>query len=144
LSACAAALLTLSLLLALPACREHGGTDPGGDSGTDPGGDSGTDPGGDSGTDAAVCDLPSFDRGCSADADCIVAVHQINCCGTEIATGLNHSERAAFDSFEAACVVTYPGCGCASLETMADDGTTGWGDASVSCVVGTCTTSFAP
>ena len=73
-----------------------------------------------------------------------MAVHQINCCGTEIATGLNHSERAAFDSFEAACVVTYPGCGCASLETMADDGTTGWGDASVSCVVGTCTTSFAP
>ena len=92
---------------------------------------------------AGACVLPTLERGCAGTANCVVALHQIDCCGTFVAIGVNHSERDSFDAFEAACEATYPGCGCASRETMADDGTTGFGDPTVECLAGVCTTSFA-
>ncbi len=70
-----------------------------------------------------VCDfVGGLSRGCSADANCIVAIHQVDCCGTLTAVGLNHSERDPFDTAEAACLATYPACGCAGSPTTTDSG----------------------
>jgi len=142
------AFLLLSLVIMLPACGADSGTDAAVDSGTSvdsgTGVDSATDAGADNGTVTGSCDLPSFDRSCGAAADCVAAVHQTDCCGTFITTGLSHSQQAGFDAFEAACRATYPLCRCAAGPTAADDHTTGSGAANVSCVSGTCTTSFAP
>jgi len=141
--------LLLLLLLALPACRDDSGADAGVDAtaGLDAAADATIR---DSGPmDAGLCVLPAFDRACTTPADCIVAVHMINCCGTERHLGINHSERARFDAFETACVVTYPSCGCPPQPPVADDGTMPpgmpvSGEPTLECLAGVCTTTFAP
>jgi len=87
--------------------------------------------------------FPEFDDTCSADADCMVALHQINCCGTQIAIGINVAEGADFKAAEAICQGQYPGCGCAQFPTEADDGNTGYllEDFAASCMDGACWTS---
>ena len=84
--------------------------------------------------------FPSFDTSCAKDADCFVAVHQINCCGTHVAWGLNASAQAAFAAAEATCVSQYPGCGCAEFETMAQDGYSSFDNSlfAARCEAGTC------
>lgn len=66
--------------------------------------------------------IESVDRTCLGDEACVVAVHQVNCCGSEIATGIDRGERERFDALEALCVESYPGCGCAAGPTMTDSG----------------------
>jgi hypothetical protein len=157
--------LLASLLVTTTSCGDDdgsstdgggGGTDGGGGGGTDggmtmdDGGGAGTDggmsmdDGGMTPGDAGLCALPTLERGCGADENCVIGVHQVDCCGSLVALGMNHSERDAFDTFEAACRMTYPDCDCLSQPTRADDGTTGMGDATVACVSGTCTTTFGP
>ena len=63
---------------------------------------------------------------CKADADCVVVLHQINCCGTQVAWGIAAAGAEAFKVAEATCESQYPACGCAQFETKADDDTTGW------------------
>ncbi len=84
--------------------------------------------------------FPSFSKACSADSDCIVAEHQINCCGTKVAWGLAASEKCAFDSAEAVCESQYPGCGCAQFMTQAEDGYTSFNaqDFAARCTTGQC------
>jgi len=87
--------------------------------------------------------FPALSKTCKADADCFVALHQVNCCGTMVALGLAVADKAAFDAAEKVCGGQYPGCGCASMGTMAEDGhtdTTGAGIA-VNCKGGLCATS---
>jgi hypothetical protein len=66
----------------------------------------------------------------------------VNCCGTMVAVGVNQSESAAFDAAESACEAMYPGCGCASQPTTADDGQSSGDSAAfhVDCVGGVCST----
>ncbi len=87
--------------------------------------------------------FPSFAKACSADSDCFVAQHQINCCGTKVAFGLSVSDKAAFEAAEAVCQSQYPGCGCAQFETMAEDGYSSFNDADfvATCQAGICRTS---
>ncbi len=127
-----------------------GGTD-GGGGGVD-GGGGGTDGGGgdvdggggdtDGGAGMECSAFPTFERGCSAGGNCVIGYHQLDCCGSLRAIGINHSDRDAFDTAETACEATYPECDCAAQPTEADDGSTGTGDATVDCVSGTCTTSY--
>lgn len=86
----------------------------------------------------------SFSRACDNQADCVVVEHQINCCGTRLATGLRRDVRAAFEVAEASCRASYPACGCAELAIRADDGTTASGSAQarVDCLAGSCATTF--
>jgi len=84
-----------------------------------------------------------WNNGCTADADCVTKLHQIDCCGTMKAIGLNKSESAAFDALEAQCAATSPACGCASQVTTAEDGHSlpGWSsDFPVACKAGQCMT----
>ena len=86
--------------------------------------------------------FPWFDRKCLAATDCAVVFHQINCCGTRVAQGINALGVDAFASAEAVCDSQYPACGCAESPTTADDGNWGFGpDAfGVSCRNGDCYT----
>lgn len=68
--------------------------------------------------------FPQFAKTCASDADCFVALHQINCCGTLGAFGLAAGEKAAFAAAEAQCQAQYPDCKCAQQPTMGEDGYT--------------------
>lgn len=124
-----------------------GGAD---DAGTE---DAGIDDAGDSDGGAAISctgpggsTFPTFDRACAGEGDCVVVEHQTNCCGTLRALGIRADQQAAFDAAEASCRAMYPGCGCASMATQADDDTIDDGStpARVLCAAGQCTSTFAP
>lgn len=68
--------------------------------------------------------IESIDRRCLSDDECAVAMHQVNCCGTFVATGISASEAESFAGLEAACEASYPGCGCATQPTTTDSGET--------------------
>ena len=88
--------------------------------------------------------FPLLDKSCSVASDCFVAVHQINCCGTQTAIGLNASSQSAFSSAETQCSGAYPGCGCAQFPTTAEDGRSeDMGAIQVDCRSGQCFT-FVP
>lgn len=90
--------------------------------------------------------LTAFDKDCAVDADCVTKLHQINCCGTREAVGINESGSAAFDALEATCAAQFPGCGCAQQATTAEDGHNmpDFSEAiPVACVAGQCKT-FIP
>lgn len=66
--------------------------------------------------------FPTFDKSCAAPADCSIQYHQIDCCGTFKAIGMNSSEVPAFTAAEAQCTSQYPACGCAGGPTQTEDG----------------------
>jgi len=95
------------------------------------------------GTEAS---FPTFDKQCGSDADCTLVFHTINCCGTEVALGINSNQEPAFTAAEEICDSQYPGCGCAQGQTVAEDGQAAYGtDAfGVSCVVDQCMSHVIP
>ena len=79
----------------------------------------------DGGGPAVLCAfVDDLERGCGADENCVVGVHQSDCCGNTVAIGMNHAERDRFDAAEAPCRASYPGCGCPSGPTTTDSGET--------------------
>lgn len=81
---------------------------------------------------AATCAFADdLERGCGDDANCVVGVHQTDCCGNTSALGMNHSERDRFDAAESACRATYPLCGCPSGPTTTDSGETAFDVATI-------------
>jgi hypothetical protein len=105
----------------------------------------------DAGTDVAqlscgstpLVDVP---RACAVAADCVVADHQIDCCGTHVVTGIRADADALFQPAEARCRDSYGDCKCATRVTVADDGSSQTADttAAVSCQAGRCVTRFVP
>lgn len=85
--------------------------------------------------------FPTFDRTCVQAADCVLVLHQADCCGTTLALGIGAGQQAAFDAAEAQCRAQYPLCDCAPAPTVADDGLTATDPASlgVACRAGRCT-----
>jgi hypothetical protein len=133
------------------------GDDGGTDGGDGTGGDDGTgDDGGGTGTGSSAgtatgsggevqCStepivFPEFDKSCGNEADCALVFHTINCCGTDVAWGINADEVPAFEAAEAICDSQYPGCGCPAQATEAEDGNTSWdpNDFAVQCDGDTC------
>jgi hypothetical protein len=90
--------------------------------------------------------FPSFDMACQVDTDCVVGVHQVNCCGTRHALGINANELARFSDDEAICESEYAACGCADFGIQADDGQRTYeaADIGVVCADGACTTFVMP
>jgi hypothetical protein len=86
--------------------------------------------------------FPVFSSACNTAADCVVAVHQTDCCGNQRGLGLNASQRAAFDAAEAVCRPMYPRCGCPTRGILCDDErwTFGADMIGVDCRAGRCTT----
>lgn len=66
--------------------------------------------------------FPTFDKTCTTPDDCVIGVHQTNCCGATIAIGLAKPEQPRFAAAEAQCVAQYPPCGCPATPTVAEDG----------------------
>ena len=92
--------------------------------------------------------FPNFQvsaKSCSSDGDCFAAIHQINCCGTQVAYGLNTSVKTAFVAAESTCRAQYPGCGCAQYMTMAEDGYSAFDSAvfTAHCQAGLCRSAVA-
>jgi hypothetical protein len=87
--------------------------------------------------------FPEFGDKCVSNNDCAVVFHQVDCCGNQIALGINPSEVADFKEAEAICSNQYPGCGCPMGPIKADDGTMSLdkNDFSAQCVEGSCWTS---
>jgi hypothetical protein len=71
--------------------------------------------------------FPWFDRKCSQDTDCAVVFHQVDCCGTLTAVGINAAGVEGFVAAEAVCDAQYPACGCAEGPTTAADGNWAFG-----------------
>lgn len=142
-----------------------GGTGDGGAATVDAGGgaDDGAvavDAGGGGGDDAAVAvdaggfvgdagyicydvgsSFPTFDKGCSATANCSLVFHQFDCCGGEVGMGINHAGRTAFDAAEAAHRVACPAtCDCAArtLDEAGAMSTSGQAGIGVMCIDGMC------
>jgi hypothetical protein len=89
--------------------------------------------------------FPRFDRSCSSAMDCALGEVQINCCGSMAVTGIAAGELARFQAAAAICASQFPGCGCPTMPTIADDGTSNQGiPATVSCENNVCTSSFPP
>lgn len=91
-----------------------------------------------------MTEMPPFERHCSAPADCVIALHQIDCCGSMTAHGIRAGDESAFSAAESACAIQFPGCGCPPQPTVAEDGDSeGAGTIMVTCEAGRCTT-FVP
>ena len=90
--------------------------------------------------------FPSFDMSCQSDSDCAVAVHQVNCCGTRRALGINNTEVDRFNIDEAICEGQYPACNCVDLGIEADDGQPTYSskDVGVRCASSSCFTFVIP
>lgn len=90
--------------------------------------------------------FPSFDMSCQSADGCAIAVHQVNCCGTRQALGINGNEIGRFTEDEAICEAQYPACDCADFGIRADDGQSTYdpGELGVVCAENTCTTFVAP
>jgi len=88
---------------------------------------------------------PAYKK-CTVPTDCVAITFQANCCGTMMATGVNTASQAAAQKCGDDRAAGFPGCGCATMATQADDGSqdpNGQGTkASVTCDAGVCKTSF--
>jgi hypothetical protein len=110
------------------------------------GSDDGSRPDAGPGDIALACEsggttFPPLDKTCGVPSDCFVAVHTMNCCGTQVAIGLNVSAEPSFASAEAVCDAAYPACGCAQFPTTAEDGRSEeLGPLQVDCRAGRCFT----
>ncbi len=100
------------------------------------------------GTEALGCGnqgqtFPAFDKSCTAASDCAVAVHQLNCCGSQRVVGVSKASKSAFDASEKTCSSTFPACGCAAFPLTAEDGNVvgSAGNAALACVNNVCVTS---
>ena len=102
----------------------------------------GLDGGGGAGGSGACQAVLALDRSCTTSADCVAVSHTTNCCGQEQVFGLRASEQVRFSTLEAQCDVTYPACGCAAQQPLADDGSRlqFQQTAGVTCAQGRCTT----
>ena len=81
--------------------------------------------------------FPKFEKGCGADANCVIGMHTINCCGSQLAIAFNHSLRDAFDAAEKAWQATCPKCGCPAMAPVNESGKTG-SSFDARCIGGKC------
>ena len=109
------------------------------------GGAGGSTGGGGAGGTSPCQAVLALDRSCTTPADCFAGAHTTDCCGNSQFIGFRTSEQARFQTLEAQCDATYPGCGCPAGPPTADDGSrVGFSQqAGVTCLQGKCTT-FVP
>jgi hypothetical protein len=90
--------------------------------------------------------FPTFDNSCNDGRDCRAAIHQIDCCGSRMALGINYLEEARFNEAEAICEPQYPRCRCADRGILADDGNSTYepDDVAAFCQEGSCLTFVVP
>lgn len=92
---------------------------------------------------AGEVSFPPLDKSCTTPSDCIVAVHQTDCCGNADAVGINASAGKSFWDLEAECSALFPACGCPTGPLTTEDGlmtATGPSQVDVACVDERCVT----
>lgn len=66
--------------------------------------------------------FPGVGKECAGDNDCAVVFHQVDCCGSLVAIGVDAGTVDAFNEAEAMCAAKWPACECAQKPTAAEDG----------------------
>jgi hypothetical protein len=85
--------------------------------------------------------FPDATKTCVHSTDCVIAYHQLDCCGSELAMGIAATSHDAFTAAEMAWESTCPACGCAAALPTAEDGQMcAMAQITVDCVNGSCTT----
>jgi hypothetical protein len=100
--------------------------------------------------DAGSTSTRTYARSCSSPADCAIAYHREDCCGTERALGVSVSEKSRFVASGGICGDVGPLCSCPALLPLAADDErstkSDHSDIDVRCVEGACeayVTTFA-
>ena len=86
--------------------------------------------------------FPTFGKGCTIDANCSFGLHQLDCCGSLGAIGINHAFKGDFTATEDAYRKTCSVCDCLPMDTRTESGVS-TNDATkiaVRCDVGLCKT----
>ena len=86
--------------------------------------------------------LATQPRGASSLDNCVIQLHQADCCGATDAYGINHAARTALCAAEATCVAGYPDPICSDTSVTTDTGETTMNrdDVRVRLVAGICET----
>jgi hypothetical protein len=89
-----------------------------------------------------------YDKSCTAPGDCTFGLHYLDCCGTQVALGINARDAPAFD-LDAGGICHGAGamCQCLDRGVYAEDGQRitangAFGEIVVSCIAGSCVTSI--
>jgi hypothetical protein len=88
--------------------------------------------------------LAAAPRGATNLSNCVIQIHQLDCCGARAAYGVNHGARTTLCPAETTCVATYatpPPCTDATIKTDTGETTMNEADVKLRCVPGgaTCT-----
>ncbi len=68
-----------------------------------------------------VCSyVDTIDRSCTVDGDCLVRLHQTDCCGNSVMIGIASSAGGDYQASEPACMASYPACGCPAMPPRTD------------------------
>ena len=86
--------------------------------------------------------FPTFGKGCTLDAHCSIVLHQLDCCGSLGAIGINHAFVDDFNATEEAYRKTCSVCDCPVMDTRTESGvsTNDPTKIAVRCDVGLCKT----
>lgn len=76
-------------------------------------------------TSADSGNFPSFADACTTNSQCVLVLHQVDCCGSMVAMGINVNARNDFDRDEQTWRGSCPACGCTPRPTTAQDGNAG-------------------
>lgn len=68
--------------------------------------------------------VDTIDRSCTADGDCLVRLHQTDCCGSSVMIGIASSAGGVYLANEPACMASYPACECPAMPPTTDSGET--------------------
>jgi hypothetical protein len=73
---------------------------------------------------AGLCGNGNFDvhKDCNASTDCAFGLHEISCCGSQVAYGYNSMRAADFTQREMEWEAACPMCACSALPLAAEDG----------------------
>ncbi len=93
---------------------------------------------------AGKCDVsgvkqPQPYKWCQSTKDCTYMLHQVDCCGSQIAWGVTKTSKSAIESTEFACNKLQPICDCIPKPVLAEDGdNAGSGLIAITCEGGLC------
>ena len=90
-----------------------------------------------------VCLPREPDRSCTTDADCAIVRRVVDCCGSDVVTGINRNDLTAHQEYLKACGMRRS-CGCMAAPTRLDDGSSQdrLGQVVATCRENVCTTSM--
>lgn len=88
---------------------------------------------------------PKPPKACTTKADCTYVLRTIDCCGSQLATGIGKTAKDAYEAQEVKCAQTMAICDCMPKPVALEDGSSaGDGMIAVECSAGKCSTYAKP